>query len=156
MWQAITAAIGGIVQPIAGYFQRRRELTAQEHANALKVLEAQGERAAALVKLGFAADMQWEQAMVEQAATGWKDELTFLLVSIPAVLAFVKTDSFDGAAVVLEGFRAIDAMPWYYQTIFCSVLAANYGIRWWRRSQYDTENPTQQANAIRLALGDKK
>lgn len=112
MWvQAVGGVVGGLVKPITDYFTRKKELSAQEHANALKLLEAQGERQAQLIREGLAADANWEMEFARQAATSWKDEYTLLLFSIPAVLAFVRIGGFDGPAIVSAGFEAISGMP---------------------------------------------
>jgi hypothetical protein len=138
MYQAIAGGIAGLVSPIANYFTRKRELKSQEHENALKLMAAEGERHAHLILQGLAADMQWEQAMTEQAATGWKDEVTFLAVLTPFWLCFISWGDFDGAAVVDRGFKAIDLMPDWFVLLATVIFFANYGIRFWRRSQYDT------------------
>lgn len=137
MWQAIIGGVSGIIAPITTHFTRRRELKSAEHQAKLKIVEAQGERQAALIREGLAADMQWEQAMVEQAGSGWKDELTFLLVSIPFVLVFIP--GFDEP--VARGFEAIDKMPQWFVLLATTIFFANYGIRFWRRSQFDTPDP---------------
>lgn len=145
MWAAITNVLGSLTKPIADYYTRKRELSLEEHKAALELVRAQAERQAQLIREGLAADMQWEQAMVEQAGTGWKDEITFLAVLTPFWLCFVTWGDFDGAAIVARGFEAIARMPNWFVLLATTIFFANYGIRYWRRSLYDTEAPAQKA-----------
>ncbi len=126
--------VGEIVKPIGDYFGRRQEIKAQKHTNELKALEAQGERAAQLIRDGLAADMAWETEFAKQAANSWKDEYVLLIVSIPLVLAFVP--GMD--AYVAAGFAAFAGTPLWYQVMVQTVFYATYGIRLWRRQISDT------------------
>lgn len=133
-----TSIIEGITGPVATYMTRRAELKAQEHTNQVELLKAEGERQAALALAGLTADANWEQEFARQAASSWKDEYTLLVVSIPAVLAFLKTSWLNGPLIVKEGFTALAATPLWYQGMFLSLFLATVGIRYWRRSQSDT------------------
>ncbi len=130
----VSDIISGIVKPIGDYFGRRQEIKAQQHANEIRVLEAQGERAAQLIRDGLAADMAWETEFAKQAATSWKDEYTLVVVSVPLVMAFI-----PGLAVyVAAGFAAFSSTPLWYQVMVQTIFYATYGIRLWRRNQSDT------------------
>lgn len=133
-----TSIIGGLTGPVATYFTRRAELKAAEFQAQLDLTKAQGERQAALAIAGLTADANWEQEFARQAATSWKDEYTLLVVSIPAILAFVKTSWVNGPLIVKEGFTALAATPLWYQGMFLSLFLATVGIRYWRRTQSDT------------------
>ena len=82
--------------------------------------------------------MNWEMEFAKQAATSWKDEYTLLVVSIPAVLAFISLPWVDGPAVVLAGFTALAQTPGWYQLLLVTMFFATVGIRYWRRTQSDT------------------
>jgi len=126
--------ITGIPDKIGEYFIRKQEIKAQDRQQERALKQALHERQIDLIKQGLHADMQWELEMAKQAASSWKDEYVLLLVSIPAIMCFI-----PGLDVyVHRGFEAISKMPGWYQITFVSVLLATYGIRWWRRSQYDT------------------
>jgi len=129
----------GLVEPVANYYNRKQELKHARFEAELKFEQAQGDRKAELIKAGLAADANWEMEFARQAQTSWKDEYTLLVVSIPAVFAFVRTSWFDGPAIVAAGFAALDTTPVWYQILLGSMFAATVGIRWWRRSQFDTE-----------------
>ena len=135
----VKAVLGkGVVEPVATYFTRRQELKQAKFEAQLKFEQAAGERRAQLIREGLAADANWEMEFARQAATSWKDEYTLIVVSIPAVLAFVRTPWFDGPAIVGAGFEALTTTPTWYQILLCSMFGATVGIRWWRRSQSDT------------------
>jgi hypothetical protein len=135
MWDKILGAVTG---PVATYLTRRMELKEQRHANDLAILKAQGDRQAQLHLAGLTADANWEMEFARQAQTSYKDEYTLAVVSIPAVLCFVKTAWLDGPSIVKEGFAALATTPLWFQLLLCTMFAATVGVRWWRRTQSDT------------------
>lgn len=144
--------LAGVTAPVVTYFTRRMELKQARFEAELKFQQAQGDRMAELIRQGLAADANWEMEFANQARSSLKDEYVLAVVSIPAVLCFIKTAAFDGPAIVTAGFVALAATPVFYQVLFCSIFAATFGIRWWRRKQYDTEDTTIVAGKI---AGDK-
>ena len=133
----ITSLLGqGIAEPIAKFFTRKAELAQARFEARLAAEKAKGERQAALIMQGLTADMNWEMEFARQAATSWKDEYTLIVVSVPAILCFVP----GGSAIVASGFDALSKAPLWYQGILITLFLATVGIRYWRRSQYDTES----------------
>jgi hypothetical protein len=126
--------IGGVAAPVVTYLTRRAELSAAKFEARLKFEQAVGDRKAELIRAGLTADMNWEMEFARQAEGSWKDEYTLLVVSIPAVLAFIPSC----APYVAAGFAALSVTPGWYQVMLCSIFLATYGIRFWRRSQSDT------------------
>ena len=134
----ISAILGkGIVEPVANYYTRKQELNAAKHDAKLKFETAKGERQAGLIKIGLAADATWEVEQIRNS--GWKDEYVLIILSIPSILSFIKVGTFDGAAIVAEGFSALEGTPEWYRWLILMVFTAVFGIRIWRRQQYDTE-----------------
>ena len=138
----IGALLGkGIAEPVATYFTRRAEIKAAQHEAKLKFETAKGERQAKLIELGLAADATWEIEQIKNS--GWKDEYVLIILSIPSILSFLKFSFgdyvFDGAAIVAAGFSALQGTPEWYRWLIMLVFTAVYGIRLWRRQQYDTE-----------------
>jgi hypothetical protein len=134
-----TSVISGLTGPVATYFTRRAELKQARFESELKFEQAKGDRLAKQISEGLAADANWEMEFAKQAASSWKDEYTLAVVSIPAILAFIRTAWLDGPSIVAAGFTALAATPIWYQTMFGGIFFATYGIRFWRRSQTDTE-----------------
>lgn len=133
-----TNIISGLTAPVATYFTRKAELNQAKFEAQLKFEQAKGDRQASLISSGLAADASWESVFANQAATSWKDEYTLLIVSIPAILAFVETSFLDGPGIVTAGFVALGTTPAWYQLLLTAIFFATYGIRFWRRSQSDT------------------
>lgn len=123
-----------IFKPVGDYFNRKQEIKAQEHENQIKVLEAQGERQAQLMKDGLTADAAWEMEFARQAGSSWKDEYELLVVSVPTIMCFVP--GWD--VYVAKGFASLSATPAWFQFVLVSIFLANYGIRYWRKTQSDT------------------
>lgn len=130
MWQTI---LGTITGPIATYLTRRAELKAQAHQNQVDLLKAQGERQSQLSLAGLTADAAWEQEFARQAGSSWKDEFELLVLSIPLVMCFTPF-----AYIVKRGFEAISETPSWFQFLVITIYLANYGIRYWRKTQSDT------------------
>lgn len=128
-----TSIVGSLTGPIVTYLTRRAELKAQAHQNDLELLKAQGERQSALTAQGLTADAAWEQEFARQAATSWKDEFELVVLSIPLVMCFT-----PWAYIVKRGFDAIGQTPRWFQFLVVCIYLANYGIRYWRKTQSDT------------------
>jgi hypothetical protein len=130
--------LSGVTGPVADYFKARAEQKSRERIRQMELKDAIHTRQMELIKEGLHADMNWEMEFARQAASSWKDEYTLGVVSVPALLAFVRTDWLDGPAIVADGFKALSDTPMWYQTVLISLFLATVGIRWWRRSLSDT------------------
>lgn len=126
----------GIAEPVATYFTRKAELSAAKHQAKLAFETAKGERQARLIEAGLAADATWEIEQIKNS--GWKDEYILIILSIPSILSFVSIGTFDGAQIVADGFAALQGTPEWYRWLIMLIFTAVYGIRLWRRQQYDT------------------
>jgi hypothetical protein len=124
----------GLAAPVVDYMKARQELRHQERKQKAEYAEAVHQRKVELVKMGLTADMNWEMEFARQAETSWKDEYTLIVVSIPAVMAFIPS----GAKYVRDGFEALQGTPLWYQGLLLSMFLATVGIRYWRRTQSDT------------------
>ncbi len=134
MWGKIAEKIlGGSVQIVADYFAKREEVKSKERIRKMELEDAIQSRRVELIKAGLAADSTWELEQLRNS--GWKDEYVLGVISIPAVLCFTEA----GALRVRAGFEALAATPLWYQGMFVSIFLAVFGIRYWRRQQYDTE-----------------
>jgi predicted Zn-dependent protease len=130
----ILSILGKVPEVIGNYVTRRMEIKAEDRQQERAIKKALVERQISLIEQGLHADLQWEVMMAEQAKTSWKDEYTLIVVSIPAILAFI-----PGAdQYVHRGFEALAKTPSWYQLMLVSLFFATYGIRFWRRNQTDT------------------
>jgi hypothetical protein len=124
--------VSGAVGPVVTYFTRRAELKQARFEAELKAEQAKGERVAALLSQGLAADASWEMEQIKNA--GWKDEVGYLLFVYAVMSCFIPAL----APSTLEGFRILGTTPAWFQVAAVAVLLAPFGIRTWRRQQYDT------------------
>lgn len=150
IWKDI---VSGLTGPVATFFTRRAELKQARFEAQMKMEIAKGDRQAKLISEGLAADANWEMEFARQAANSWKDEYTLGVVSLPAILAFVKNSWIDGPKIVSEGFEALSGTPWWFQTLLGIMFGATVGVRWWRRTQYDTESPQDEATKSSGGVG---
>lgn len=134
----IGTLLKNVTEPVVAYFNTRQELKSKERIRKEELKDALHQRQMDLAKQGLTADMNWEQTFAEQAQASWKDEYTLIVVSIPAILAFVKVPWLDGPGIVTSGFAALSQTPLWYQGMLLSLFLATVGIRYWRRSQSDT------------------
>lgn len=126
--------IGGLAAPVLTYLTRRSEIKSAEHLAKLKAVEASGERASKAISEGLAADASWELESLRAHSGGWKDEFVLLVLSLPLVGCFIPSMQ----PAVLAGFEILDKTPSYFRLLVVAIFGAIYGIRMWRRQQYDT------------------
>jgi hypothetical protein len=136
--KVIRDIVAGLSGPVVTYFTRRAELKHARFEAKLKMEIAIGDRQAKLISEGLAADANWEMEFARQAASSNKDEFVLGVLSVPAVMCFIKLPFIDGPFVVLSGFEALERAPVWYSILLCSVFASTVGIRWWRRKQSDS------------------
>jgi len=71
------------------------------------------------------ADSNWDSVMAEASKDSWKDEFWTIVLAIPAILAFFPNMS----DIVLDGFKALEAMPDWYKAAVGLAVAAAFGYR---------------------------
>lgn len=130
--------LGGIPEAVGNYVTKKMELREERLRQQREFEQAIHTRKLDLISQGLTADMNWEMEFARQAEHSWKDEYTLIVISIPAIAAFVKTSWFDGPAIVKAGFEALSGTPLWYQTVLITLFLATVGIRYWRRTQSDT------------------
>ena len=128
-WAKILATLTGqTVENVIAYKTAKQTLKANIVLERLKG-KAEYERAKserASESEGF--DAQWEAQSINNS--GWKDEGTWLVLSIPLILVFFPI--FQPA--VLAGFAALETTPLWYRVLISTVYLATFGIRMWRRN----------------------
>lgn len=125
-----SAALGeGAGVALVDYFTKKQQLKQELVLERLRG-KIEVERARVQYKLAdLEYDNAWELAQIRNS--GWKDEYTLILLSIPLILVFIPWTQ----PYVLSGFAALERCPLWFQLLLCSVLAATHGIRWWRRQE---------------------
>lgn len=129
---ALASIFGVITSPIATFFTRKAELSAQTHQLQMKMQDAIATRQTQLITEGKTDDAAWELQSLKNS--GWRGSFELIVITIPVVMCFVPgLDKY-----VLLGFKALSETPTWFQWLLLMIYCANYGIRLWRRNQSDT------------------
>ncbi len=88
-------------------------------------------------------DVDWDQIMAENSKDSWKDEWFTILLSVPAIMAFIPSLS----EYVLQGFEALSTVPEWYRLAFGTAVAAAFGrnevIKWFKKAPVIKGKPKQ-------------
>jgi hypothetical protein len=85
-------------------------------------------------------DAAYAISQLKQQSGTWKDEYALFLVSVPAIMCFIKitwNDAvvFDGPTIVFAGFEALSQAPVWYQGLLVGVISAAAGINEYAKHQ---------------------
>ena len=128
MWSSIVGALLGKVAPkVADYYIKKQELKQEVSLEILRGKAAYEQAKTQRASESEGRDHEWELASIKNS--GWKDEGTWLVLSIPMVLVFIP----QMAPYILEGFRILETTPSWYRWLVLMIYAATFGIRVWRR-----------------------
>ncbi len=128
MWQKLLGGlIGGPLEKYIDYRKRKKEL---EHERELekvrgKIAYEKAKTERAIASEGYDAD--WETLSIQNS--GWKDEATWVVLSIPMVAVFIP----QLQPYVQNGFDTLQTLPEWYRWLVVMIYAATFGIRVWRR-----------------------
>ena len=81
--------------------------------------------ATALKEQQIAGKVSWEASAVDQMKGSWKDELSLVVLLLPAVLVFVP----GCQEYIKTGFIALQELPTYYQHLLYIAISASFGIK---------------------------
>ena len=73
----------------------------------------------------IAGEAEWETEAVKQMDGSWKDEVSLIVLLLPAVLVFVP----GCQDFVKSGFVALQELPSYYQNLLYIAISASFGIK---------------------------
>lgn len=73
----------------------------------------------------IAGEAEWETEAVKQMDGSWKDEVSLIVLLLPAVLVFVP----GCQDFVKSGFVALQELPGYYQNLLYIAISASFGIK---------------------------
>lgn len=117
---SIFTSLLGIGAKAVENWQERQKIQAEAQA---KIIVAEAEARVAILQKQATAEIEWDLSAVNQMKGSWKDEWFTILLSIPAILAFVRPD------IVANGFLVLTEMPLWYQTALGVAIAASFGYR---------------------------
>ena len=107
-----------IVSQILGIGQTYLETTAKKK-------QAQTEAEIQVLKKATESEQDWRRLMSEGSHTSWKDEYWTIVLSIPAIMAFIPSMQ----EYVKEGFEALNNAPDWYMWSLLTAIAASFGLR---------------------------
>jgi hypothetical protein len=118
MLSLLLGPIVDLVKTVTGGFidsaKAKRQLKAATQQTKLKIEYAKA-----------TADIDWDAQAMLNSQNSWKDEWFVILLSVPAVMAFI-----PGLAPFVElGFVALAKSPDWYLGAFGIAVAASFGVR---------------------------
>lgn len=118
MFNMLLGPVVDLVKTVAGGFMDSAKAKRQLKAARL-------ETELAIEKAKSTADIDWDKQAMLNAQTSWKDEWFTILLSIPAVMAFIP----GLAQYVGMGFDELAKAPEWYLGAFGLAVAASFGMR---------------------------
>jgi len=119
IWSIISGLIG-LVGGTVENWQKRQTVRAEAES---RIIVAEAEARVRISERAQTAEIDWDIAGINQMAGSWKDEWFTLILSIPAIMAFIRPD------IVMAGFLVLTEMPLWYQTSLGVAIAASFGYR---------------------------
>lgn len=123
--------IGGLLgEPLSKYIEYRQRKKELQHERELRKLEgkiAYEEAKTRRAEKSEGYDADWETLSIQNS--GWKDEATWVVLSIPMVAVFIP----QLQPYVQNGFDTLQTLPEWYRWLVVMIYAATFGIRIWRR-----------------------
>ena len=80
--------------------------------------------AKALKEQQIAGKISWEASAVDQMNGSWKDEVSLVVLLLPAVLVFTPWQEH-----IHKGFVALQDLPSYYHNLLYIAISASFGIK---------------------------
>ena len=78
----------------------------------------------ALREQQIAGKVAWEASAVDQMKGSWKDEVSLVVLLLPAVLVFTPWQEH-----IHQGFIALQDLPSYYHNLLYIAISASFGIK---------------------------
>ena len=78
----------------------------------------------ALREQQIAGKVAWEASAVDQMKGSWKDEVSLIVLLLPAVLVFTPWQEH-----IHQGFIALQDLPSYYHNLLYIAISASFGIK---------------------------
>ena len=117
VWQLLAKPLLGVVADgVKGFVatkQAKQELKLTEIKATQKLKEDQ-----------IAGKVAWEQSAVDQMKGSWKDEVSLIVLLLPAVLVFTPFQDH-----IHKGFLALQDLPSYYHNLLYIAISASFGIK---------------------------
>lgn len=116
-WPIVSAIVSLLTTGITTYAEHKK-------LKAEKTLEIEKAKIKRVQKLDEA-DADWDTIMAEATDNSWKDEYWTIVLSIPAIGAFIP----EAVPHIKAGFDALQTMPEWYRWALGIAVAAAFGFR---------------------------
>ena len=117
VWQLLATPLLGVVADGVKSFAETKKAKA---VLAVTTIKAQQK----LKQDQIAGKVAWEQSAVDQMKGSWKDEVSLIVLLLPAVLVFTPLQEH-----VHRGFIALQDLPTYYHNLLYIAISASFGIK---------------------------
>ena len=117
VWQLLAKPLLGVAADTVRGFVETKKAKAE-----LKVTEIKA--ATKLKEDQIAGKIKWEASAVDQMKGSWKDEVSLIVLLLPAVLVFTPFQEH-----VHRGFLALQDLPSYYHNLLYIAISASFGIK---------------------------
>jgi len=117
MWQLLAKPLLGVVADGVKGFVDTKKAKAEQKITKIKAETK-------LMEDQIKGKVAWEQSAVDQMKGSWKDELSLIVLLLPAVLVFTPLQDH-----VHKGFIALQDLPSYYHNLLYIAISASFGIK---------------------------
>ena len=117
MWQLLAKPLLGVVADGVKGFVETKKAKAEQKITKIKAETK-------LMEDQITGKVAWEQSAVDQMKGSWKDELSLIVLLLPAVLVFTPLQDH-----VHKGFIALQDLPSYYHNLLYIAISASFGIK---------------------------
>ena len=117
VWQLLAKPLLGVVADGVKGFVDTKKAKAEVKLTEIKATQK-------LKEDQIAGKVSWEQSAVDQMKGSWKDEVSLIVLLLPAVLVFTPLQDH-----VHKGFLALQDLPSYYHNLLYIAISASFGIK---------------------------
>ena len=117
MWQLLAKPLLGVVADGVKGFVDTKKAKAEQKLTKIKAETK-------LMEDQIKGKVAWEQSAVDQMQGSWKDEVSLIVLLLPAVLVFTPLQDH-----VHKGFIALQDLPSYYHNLLYIAISASFGIK---------------------------
>ena len=120
---AVFGLIKGFISPVTGLLQGWQKRKAVKLDSDVKIAEARTTSIINRLTTKQEGDISWQNLSIDKS--GWKDEFFTIVLSIPAILAFI-----PGMVVyVQDGFAALQLCPDWYRWMLGIAVGSAFGYK---------------------------
>ena len=117
MWQLLAKPLLGVVADGVQGFVKTKQAKAEQKLTKIKAETK-------MMEDRIKGKVAGEQSAVDQMKGSWKDELSLIVLLLPAVLVFTPLQDH-----VHKGFIALQDLPSYYHNLLYIAISASFGIK---------------------------